>query len=235
MVDLDSLLDTRLAVIRNINPEAASFLMESDEYWLREHDDWEKLTEGRITNAAFKAAWAMRGGENTADTLNASVETGLSPFILRLLAEANINARDNMAEVENEIGIAVNIAPYVLSNDQREELEEIIHAKYGKELPVRIYDIKLEDLTCVRLDAVCDMLITYQFIDWMHLHHEELAKVTMSDFNMIGPKMFEKDPSELTVAQKQREFFMFRLTKLLNMDIEWIDSMYFSMFRGIGS
>lgn len=235
MVDLDSLLDTRLAVIRNINPEAAAFLMESDEYWLREHDDWGRLTEGRITNAEFKAAWATRGGENTADTLNASIETGLSPFILRLLAEANINARDNMAEVENEIGLAINIAPYVLNNDQREELEEIIHAKYGKELPVRIYDIPLEDLTCVRLDAVCDMLITYQFIDWMHLHYEELAKATMSDFNMIGPKMFERDPSELTVAQKQREFFMFRLTKLINMDIEWIDSMYFSMFRGIGS
>lgn len=235
MVDLDSLLDTRLAVIRNLNPEAAEYLVSSEEYWLREHDDWEKLTGGRVTNDQFKAAWATRGGENSADTLNASIETGLSPFILRLLAEANINARDNMAELSNEIGIAVNIAPYVMTLDERETLEEIIKLKYGSELPVRIYDIQLEDLTCVRLDAVCDMFITYQFIDWMHLHYEELAKATMPDFNMIGPKMFEKDPTTLSIAQKQREFFMFRITRLINMDIEWIDAMYFSMFRGIGS
>ncbi|MBW6072732.1 hypothetical protein, partial [Pseudomonas aeruginosa] len=81
------------------------------------------------------------------------------------------------------------------------------------------------------LDALYAMYITYDFHEWMHTHYLALSKVQMPCFNFIGPKLFERDVSKLTIEEKKFELFKFRVERLIHMDFEFIDAKYFSMIR----
>ncbi|MFO5855226.1 hypothetical protein, partial [Klebsiella pneumoniae] len=58
-----------------------------------------------------------------------------------------------------------------------------------------------------------------------------LGHVLMPDFTIIGPKLFEKDVSELAVEDKQFIIMDFQLKHKLNIDFDFIDAEYFSMFK----
>lgn len=229
LVDLDVLLDTRLGVIRYIDAEAASYVVSNNEYWLRENDDWFKLTNGRITNEQFKEVYAKRG-EYSSEILNASVLSNIIPFLMRVLAEDNINRLDNMGNPDDEVGITVNYWPYDLPGETIEELKDIVREYYGN-IPVEVVSYSLETLEPKFLDALCSMYLTYSMHDWLYTHYLALSKVLMPDFNFIGPKLFEKDVSQLTIDQKKFELFKFKLERQVYMDFDFIDAQYFSMFK----
>jgi hypothetical protein len=231
LISLDVLLDTRVGVIAGISQEAATALVTNPLYWERDFDDWHKLTGGLITNEQFAEAYAARGGENSAKTLNASFETGMAPFLYQLLAEADINAMDGMTRDAHEIGLAVNTAPYVLSPNERADLVDIIQAKYGTELNVKLVEYTVPELTVQRLAEEFGGMIIYEFAEWFKYHHIAIVGALMSDFNVVHPKLFDRDPSELTLEEKKHDFFRFRLVTQHNMDINYIDSRYFSLIN----
>jgi len=231
LLGIDELLDTRLGVIANISQEAAAKLVSNPGYWERDFDDWEKLTDGMITKAAFDEAWANRGGENSAATINASFETGLAPFLYQMLAEADINMMDGMTRQADEIGLAVNTAPYTMSPSERATLIEIIQLKYGSELNVKLVEYTIEELTIERLADEFGAMIIYDFANWFKLHHVAIVGTLMPDFNIVHPKLFDRDPSELTLEEKRHEFVKFRSFTQHNMDINWIDARYFSLIN----
>ncbi|MFO5759969.1 hypothetical protein ACLBQR_31925, partial [Klebsiella pneumoniae] len=57
----------------------------------------------------------------------------------------------------------------------------------------------------------------------------ELVQVLMPDFTIIGPKLFEKDVSELAVEDKQFIIMDFQLKHKLNIDFDVIVAEYVSM------
>uniref|UniRef100_A0AB39CD99 Uncharacterized protein n=1 Tax=Pseudomonas phage RVTF4 TaxID=3236931 RepID=A0AB39CD99_9VIRU len=229
MISLDALLDTRLGVISNIDSDAAKHLVSSLTYWERNYDDWYKLTGGRVPNEVFQKAWAERGGENTRRTLDACFESGLSPFIYQCLAEADINMMSGMTPIEEEIGLAINIYPYDLSFQEKQELINIMQLKYGTELPVMVVSHSLEEMSPELLSSGYGMLVLYDFAEWFKIHHVAIVATLMSDFVVVHPKLFDRDPSELSLEQQKHEFLMFRLATQHNMDINYIDAGYFSL------
>lgn len=235
LISLDALLDTRLGVISRINPEAAKLLVTKPEYWERVYDDWFKLTEGMVTNEQFRDAWIERGGENTYDTYIASFETGLAPLIYQMLASADVNMLSGMTKLEDEIGLAINVYPYDFSFAERNELAQIFRDKYGSELNVSIVSHSLEELDVGLLAGSYGAMILYDFAEWFKIHHIAIVNSLMSDFAVIHPKLFDRDPSELTVEQQKSDMFRFRLATQHNMDINYIDTSYFSLmeFRNV--
>ncbi|WDS62240.1 hypothetical protein [Pseudomonas phage D6] len=231
LIGIDELLDTRLGVIANISQEAAKLLVNNPGYWERDFDDWPKLTNGLVTKEAFEKAWAERGGDNSAATINASFETGLAPFLYQMLAEADINMMDGMTRSSDEIGLAINTAPYVMSPSERATMIEIIQLKYGRELNVKLVDYTIEELTVERLADEFGAMIIYDFANWFKIHHVAIVGVLMPDFNIVHPKLFDMDPSELTLEEKRHEFVKFRSFTQHNMDINWIDARYFSLIN----
>lgn len=231
LISLDVLLDTRLGVISNMNPTAAKALVKNPDYWERDFDDWFKLTGGLIDNEEFKEAYKNRGGENSAATLNASFETGMAPFLYQLLAEADINAMDGMTRNSQEVGFAINVSPYVMTPAERATLVDIIQAKYGTELNVKLVDYTIPELTVATLADEFGGMIIYEFADWFRYHHVAIVSSLMSDFNVIHPKLFDRDPSELSLEEKKHDFFRFRLVTQHNMDINYIDARYFSLIN----
>lgn len=228
LISLDALLDTRLGVVSLLNQDAASHLVRTPDYWYRVYDDWYKLTGGLITNEQFREAWASRGGVNTQQTLTASFETGLAPFVYQLLVAADVNMLSGMTKEEDEIGLAINIAPYTFSLQEKQTLIEIMQAKYGRELSVTIVDHPIADLT-VEVLSDYGAMILYDFAEWFKIHHVAIVSVLMSDIAVIHPKLFDRDPSELTVEEMKHDFLRFRLATQHNLDINYIDTSYFSL------
>lgn len=229
LLPLDVLLDTRLGVMNNLDPTAAAILVKNPEYFERDYDDWFKLTKGRVTNESFKEAYAARGGVNSAATLNASFETGIAPFLYQLLAEADINTIDGMTPEGSEIGLAINISPYVLSIEERATLIDIVQIKYGKDLNVKLVDYAIHELTVERLADEFGGMVIYELAEWFQYHTEGITGALMSDFNVVHPKLFDTDPSELTIEERRQAMIGFRLITQHNLDINYIDARYFSL------
>lgn len=229
LISLDALLDTRLGVIANLNSEAAKHLVRSDDYWHRHYDDWYKLTGGLVTNEQFREAWLARGGVNTRKTLDASFETGLAPFIYQCLAEADINMMSGMTPIDEEIGLAINVYPYDFTFAEKQMVIKIVQDKYGQELPVKIVSHSIDEMTVGLLDSDYGMLVLYDFAEWFEYHHVAIVGTLMSDFVVVHPRLFSVDPSELSMEERKNDLHRFRLATQHNMDINYIDSSYFSL------
>jgi hypothetical protein len=232
LTPLDVHLDTRAATVARINPEAASRLLETTDYWTRENDFWEQLTGGLITREEFNEAYAQRGGENTNATLERSVRTNITPFILRLLTD-DLKIRANLitAADEPEIALTINYWPYDLTPDGIESFRSIMHYFYGNEMEIEMVSIPMTELTPTYLNENFAAIITYDFPEWIKYHAVELGKATMNCFNFISPKIFEADVSRMTPDAKKQILNEFHFKYLIHMDFEWIDASYFSVIN----
>jgi hypothetical protein len=229
LISLDCLLDTPLGVIRNINPKAAEAIVQNPHYWERDYDDWFKLSGGLVSNEHFKEAYAARGGANTADTINASFETGIAPVLYRMLMEADINAMDGMTDVGDEIGLAINVYPFEFPPGVKLELIAIMQEKYGRELNIKIVSHSMEELTNDLLAEHYGGYLIRDFYEWFKYHHEKILTTAMSDFNVIYPKLFEIDPEELSMTDRHRDLKRFRTLTQYCMDFNFIDARYMSI------
>ena len=222
---LDTLLDTRLGTLATLNPKAAEHVVKTPDYWLREHNNWSVLTGGLVTNEQFNERYAKRD----ITVLQNSIMTGINVVLLKILAEIDVN--DSSGITRTDVGLEVNLAPYELTHDEIEELEDILRKTYGRELLITFCSIPMEELTPKVLRSRYAAIITYAFHEWIVMHDRALLEERTPTFNFIGPKLFEKDPSKLTVDQKRDEFTCFRLFKLEFMDFDFIDVKHMSMFR----
>ncbi|MFO5979452.1 hypothetical protein ACLBSL_32730, partial [Klebsiella pneumoniae] len=85
-----------------------------------------------------------------------------------------------------------------------------------------LFNSPLTDLTCSRLNSIYSMAIMYNFGEWCKTHVLELGQVLMPDFTIIGPKLFEKDVSELAVEDKQNIIMEFQLKHRRNLEFCFI-------------
>lgn len=231
LVDLDTLLDTRLGVINMLNPKAAEHIIKNDDYWDRENDFWELLTNGLVTREEFNEGWAARGGNNSATVLNGSVISGIQPFIMRVITEDLVNRANQMGDELDQLCLVINTWPYALSLDEIEDMRDIAIYLFGATTPTEVVCIPLDKITPGFLDKDYAAMITYSFIEWIKIHFADLAKARMNCFNFISPRIFEQDVSKLSVDEKKTIIDVFRIEKLIHMDFEFIDARYFSMFR----
>lgn len=231
MTDIDTLLDTRLGVVNLISPEGAEYMLKHGNYWERENDFWEVLTNGLVSREAFNKAWRERGAGNSADVINNSVLTNIQPFIMRILAEDLVLRSNQMGDENDEVVLVINTWPYALSPDNVEDMRDIAVYLFGEMTPIEIVEIPMEKITPGFLDESYAAYITYSFIDWIKYHFEELSRARMNCFNFISPRIYENDVSKLSIDEKKTIIDVFRLEKLIHMDFEFIDAKHFSMFR----
>lgn len=229
LVSLDTLMDTRIGVIANYSQELAASILKSDKYWLREIDDWYKLTEGAITNEQFKSLWDSRGGENTLKTLMGSVKTGINAFILRVLTDSDTIERDGVIKQNEALEITVNLYPYEIDYSLEEAYRKVLKYEYGQEIEINFISMSLDELTPDHIFNGYGLFITYDFQEWFKLHHKAVIKQRRPDVYIVAPKIFEKMPENYNKEQKQKEFNRFKLDLLYFVNIEFIDVGYFSI------
>lgn len=225
LIDLDSLLDTRLGVLASLNQDAASLLVKSNTYWDRDRNDWTSLTNGLVTTDAFEEAWSLRTG----DILPLSTMSGIFMVAISLLTDFQQNVAEGL--VNDDIRIEVNLHPYTLSDDEQEGLKEALQAMFYKGLVITFCNWSKDTLTPSELISRYDAAIMYDFIPWMKRHAFGLAKIRAPDFNLLVPRLFERDVSQLTMEEKQNEILAFRMWLHLYIDVDFIEPRWYSMFR----
>lgn len=231
LTPLDAHLDTRLGTIALLNPDAAKALLESNSYWTRESDNWTEMTNGAVTTEEFVKAYANRGGANTDLTLQHSVRSNITPFLLRLFTDDHVNQLNQMTEPDDAVSIVINFWPYDLTSDGIESVRSIMNYLYGDTTEVEMISVPMAQLTPTYLNDNFAACIMYEFHEWVKLHCVELGKVRLNCFNFIGPTIFESDVSKMTPQAKQYILDAFRFEKLIHMDFEWIDASYFSVIN----
>lgn len=225
LIDLDSLLDTRLGVLESIDPALTRQVIQSNTYWDREHTDWSVLTQGKLSNEDFLACWRDRDNR----VLQASMMTAMIPVLGKILADYHRNMKDGVVEVD--VGVEVNIWPYGLEYDDLEVIREALHQYLYDDLEVTFCSRPLTELTPQVMHEHYSAVVLFDFQPWIKHHCFNIAKQRCPGLNLIVPKLFESDPSKLSVESKEEEIIGFRLWLLEYIDIEFIDAQWFSMFR----
>jgi len=225
LVDLDSLMDTRLGVLETLDPELAKVVAQRGDYWDREHTDWSVLTNGQLTHDAFLEKWKARDN----DTLRASMATNLIPVIAKILADYNQNVQDGM--VKEDVTLEVNVWPYALELEEMEDLEAALQYHLYQSLPVTFVSRPMEELTPKVLHDHYAAVIMFDFQPWIKHHCFNIPKQKCPGLNIIVPKLFERDPSQLSTEEKEEEIVGFRIWLMEYVDIDFIDVKWFSLIR----
>lgn len=225
LIDLDSLMDTRLGVLDTIDPALAKHIVKSTTYWDREHTDWSALTDGALDNATFQEHWDARDNR----VLEASMMSGMIPVLAKILSDYHRNMQDGM--VQEDVGIDVNIWPYHLEIEELDVIREALQAYLYDDLEVSFCSRPMTELTPLVMHEHYAAVILFDFQPWIKYHCFNIAKQRCPGLNLIVPKLFERDPSKLSVESKEEEVIGLRLWLLEYIDIEFIDAQWFSMFR----
>lgn len=228
-IDLDSLLDTRLATLARLNPLAASELVKRDsDYRQRDMDDWDRLTDGAVSNEAFREAYAKRDKE-TLKLARPTNAVKLIHQISRALAEQAIFEPD-----VDRTKIAINTYPYDLSPQEEEMIVGAVMVYCSIAAEVVAVNYSLEELTPAKVKEEWDGVVLYDFDHWLSLHTNELNTVRMPTHTFVSPALFVKpvgDYSELIIPglESHTPFEVMELAMVERMDLAMVCPSYFSI------
>lgn len=178
LVNLDTLLDTRLGAISRHSAPAATAVMRNG-YWSRENDDFEKMSGGLITNARFKEIYDNRDQA----VLKASYLTNIHHLLLGI-TKALQHKKAAGVEV-GTIRLTVNVWPYKFTAEECEVLVESLRGFVAVTTEIDTAYISLADQTPGRLNNDYDAAIIYDYDEWDILHRKEMDESPIPLFTMM--------------------------------------------------
>lgn len=161
LVELDVLLDTRIATVSRVDADAAVTLI-SKPYLKRRSDEFSKLIPG-FSDAAYQAAYATRD----ADTLARSRPTQSLEGLSKLVTQLETQLLDGDPTVSS-VGVDINIYPYVLTDDECQGIANAVAHYCGQFSAIRCVNIPYRDLTFQRIrQEDWSAIFLYNFKDWI--------------------------------------------------------------------
>lgn len=224
-IDLDSIFDTRVATLAKIYPSVATELLTKNDYWFRESDDWTKLTGGKVKTETHAERYAKRDNE----ILQSSIMTNIFAVLFKMIAENEIAINDGRPN--KDIDIVVNIWPYSMDDVEMDMFRTFFCHRLRFEPQITFIYRKPESVTPAWLTTEFAVACMYDFNSWIKIHLKNLVQNRTQGFNLIVPRLFEKDVSKLSVDDKKDEVTTLKLYLLEYMLIHWIDPSSFSIFR----
>ncbi|MBE0438346.1 MAG: hypothetical protein IBX57_01070 [Gammaproteobacteria bacterium] len=191
LVDLDSILDTRISVLAKMNSDVASEFVSGDDYFNRDSDNFEKLAEGRVKLDDFKDQYSKRDKEILAYSRPTDV--------LAILNEMALEIEKQKLETPDVEGFVlyVNYFPYSLTEDEKEMFITSIMTYVGIESEVRMISLPTKDLKPSYIKENYDGVVMYNLDEWLVLHSKELNKVLLPRVAFFCPALLIKEPESL--------------------------------------
>lgn len=178
--ELDCIMDTRMAIVSQIDEEAAVSLVTSEKYHARLHDTFSLYHEG-FDDEAFKKRYAERTVEDIkGNTYPTAVVKRLYGF-----AETCRRLRDTAPEPQT-ISLVVNLYPYKFSDEEKEVLRDVISASTLIE-EIAFWEMPVGDLTPTTIRANFTQVILYDANEWITMHHEALVLAPMPQVMLFSP------------------------------------------------
>lgn len=227
LVELDTLLDTRIATVSLMDPKAAVALLKNG-YRDRQIDDFSALTDGVINNADYRLAYENRDVE----TLKESRCTAMVLLLKDLVDKIEVQRIDT--PFTERVVVEVNIHPYKLTSVESDALVTAVMAYTGLETEVKVVDHTLSQLTPTAIKDRWDAVILYDFNEWFRIHCETLKTVKLPANLMFAPALYLKEvPKEEDVAVEGLEgvgpFALLEMSMVERLKLELIEPRHFSL------
>lgn len=190
-VELDSIIDTRLKLMYNINKDLAGDMVTSGDYYTRTTDSFR-----HISIETFKYLYSNR----TADLLRDPIHTNVGGLVSEYCVEADstgLSFGDSKA-----VDVYLNIYPYDLPLLEIETLRMGMSNSIKGLVNIEIINKSPAELTVEFMDENIGVAIMYNAIEWleMKLSDSSILSRSLPDLIMMTPKLFMKrspiDPKE---------------------------------------
>jgi hypothetical protein len=229
-VDLDSLLDFRLATVSRLDDAFASTLL-TEAYIDRDRDDLFFQTHGGIDPATFNEAYRQRNAEY----LMGAKPTGVYWLLGKIISEFMI-AGDS-PHAFREVELVINVWPFVLSDEAVYVLENAVSIYLDAKLHIRSINQNPVDISPNEMKVRYNAVVMYDFNYWSQAHHHSLTTTYMHPLAIYTPSLKRGHVLEQErVAELQNEFKdninPFEWTTQWLMDVvslRYVDTRHFSV------
>lgn len=228
-VELDALLDTRLATVAKISQEAAVTLLNDDRYYFRKIDDYSAICG--VTLEAFRHAYERRNAE----LLFTSILTEIPSMMTELIAKLEQVSTDT--PFMEGVSIEINIYPYQLEEVDRDGIVTAMMAYVGHLVPIKTVNIPLQQLTPGFVKNRYSGLIMYNLRDWLQHHVEAFKTVQMPRVTVLAPALaWDRlpEPDQFRDEGLRKGIDPFELMELAFVEmfaLNLLEARYFSIFR----
>lgn len=178
-VDLDSLMDTRLAVLFDIDPLIAEKNLEQG-FLSREYDEFVD-----IETSFFKERYSKRDKR----ILKKAVVTKI-PEIILYFANQTIKAY-NASPMSKIPKLVINTFPYSLMESEITNLILAMRAITKDRIDIQIVEKPPELITPNYFKNDFAFVVMYHYVEWLEIHsiNQNLVKTQCPEITLLGPAM----------------------------------------------
>lgn len=184
-VMLDVLLDTRIATVAGINGEAAARMLGNPLYLERLNDDMEVITEGAVSNAAYRSAYARRD----LTTLTLARPTGAFKALDDL--KRSLAANIPNTPFADGFSFEINVWPYQMDEDEMRDVETAVAYWLGARTSIKVVDIPMKELTPYRLSGGYSAVFLYSLDEWATLHGKAAMASPIREVTLFCPRLYK--------------------------------------------
>jgi hypothetical protein len=227
-IELDALLDTRLATLARVaGEETAQRVLETGQYHARLSDRF-----AGVDKDVYQAQYKNR----TVDTLKTSVVTNAIAIVRQLVAALAEDGAIN--PLHGGAKVTVNVFPYELTVEERDEIRRALVVWTRATAPIELVSIRPEDLTPSHCKELYSAMFMYEYNPWLTFHNAALVQCPLPRVTLFAPAIyFEGEPPS---AEELEEIIAaaahpFRATQMLAapmIGLQLIDVKHFSVQSG---
>lgn len=232
MVDLDSLLDTRLSVINSLGIDYLKLAFKN-KYAERLIDQWEWMN-----NAEFTTRYANRDKSILKDACKTNIVKLVAEFV-KVTIDAAVTT-----PIIVDPKVIINVYPYKLVDSEL----DVIKTMMLSQLPglmdenLTFVNLPIAEITPSYVKNNISSLVLYNWWDWLELHLQNGNFKTTScpEAYLIGPELFTREVPDAMSMQKAKVSEMTHFEALavcvaMHIRLDLLGSLYFSMDMGFSS
>jgi hypothetical protein len=202
-IDLDSLMDTRLPILHELDPEFVEGPL-LEKYRSRISDDWSMLGS-KVTREEWVKAWQGRGYRHLAQSARTCVVEILWESVL------GINwALDSDAGSTKKVNIDINFWPYECNADERRVIVDAVASMLPSYVKV---DAIFNPVTFMHPKTVTgqwDLMYIYDLFGWLRQFANDFEEVYMLNTTVVTPELISMyatpTPEELKLVKETPAF-----------------------------
>ena len=183
-IELDALLDTRLATIHEISLTAEVGTAFTEQVLEAGYYDRDEDVFPHLDRDTFKEIYRTRDQE----TLTHAMPTKWLSIIKGLVAALVKNAMMHPTGVD--IFVMVNTYPYTLTDEFKTGLIDLVYSSVGSMVDVSLIDIPSKDLKPTYCRNTFSQMIMYSCDEWLTLHMPELEKIKPKELTLTIPAIY---------------------------------------------
>lgn len=222
-IDLDSIFDTRFAVLEQVDPMLALNALKAG-WGSRQTDIFEGLDK-----KLFDALYASRDTSVLAIAPRTMAMDAVKTWVLKALATIQGSPNGDVVEV------FVNIYPYMLSRIQARELGASISTLLGDQVTVHMVNIATDKLCTRTVKRYFSAMFMYDYDIWLESSAKLQYFETMRapDVTLYAPRLYKTAPPTQEQDRELRNsktdlFSHFEITAGGYIGLEFIEPSFFS-------